>query len=82
MLWLTGNKDVEVRPDKRLLFCSNDLQNFVDVGLGNLVAGVWHRGMTLTLAYESLTFLSLGWYLDDLVIDHTIRQRYCGEKRQ
>ena len=82
MFRLAGHEDVEVRPDKGLLFCSNDLQYLVDVGLGNLVAGVWHGGMALALANESLTFLSLGWYLDDLVIDHTIRQRYCGEKRQ
>ena len=82
MFWPTGNEDVEVRPDKGLLFCSNDLQYLVDVCLGYLVAGVWHGGMAFALANESLTFLSLGWYLDDLVIDHTIRQGYGGEKRQ
>ena len=64
------------------MFCSNDLQNLVDVSLGNLVAGVWHGGMALALANESLTFLSLGWYLNDLVIDHTVRQGYCREERQ
>ena len=38
--------------------------------------------MALALSYQSLTFLSLGWYLDDLVVDHTVRQGYCGEERQ
>lgn len=64
------------------MFCSNDLQHLVDICFGYLVARVWHRGMALAFAYESLTFLSLGWYLDDLVIDHTIRQGYGGEERQ
>ena len=72
MLRFTRHEDIEVSPDKGFLLCGNHLQYLIDVCLGNLVAGVWHGGMALALTYQSLTFLTLRWYLYHLVIDHTI----------
>ena len=82
MLRLTGHEDIEVRPDECLLLRGNHLQYFIDVCLGQFVAGVWHRGMALALTNQSLTFLSLGWYLNHLVINHTVCQWHSSEKRQ
>ena len=82
VLLLTGHKNIEVRPDHRLLFGGNNLQHLVNVGLGNLVAGVWHRGMALRLSNQPLTLPALLGYLYHLVINHTVCQGHRGEERQ
>ena len=82
MLRLAGHKDIEVRPDHRLLLRGNDFQHLVNVGLGKFVAGVWHRGMALRLTNQPLAFLTLRWYLNHLVIDHTVCQWYSSKERQ
>ena len=82
MLRLTGHEDIEVRPDHRLLLRSNHFQHLINVGFGEFVAGVWHRGMALALTNQPLALLALGRYLYHLVIDHTIGQWYSSKERQ
>ena len=74
VLLLTRHKDIEVRPDHRLLLCGDDLQHLVDISLGNLVAWVRHRGMTFRLTNQPLSLPALGRNLYHLIIDHTVHQ--------
>ena len=82
MFRLTGHKDVEVRPDHRLLLCCDNLQHLIDVGLGNFVTWVWHRGMAFALTDKPLALPALCRYLNHLIINHTISQRNIREERQ
>jgi len=76
-----ADHDIEVRVHQQLAVDSKLVQHGLDVGLGDLVAGVRHGTVALGLALELSQELTLGRDLDDLVIDDTVGVGDGGEER-
>lgn len=82
MLQGTADEDIEVRIDDELGVRGDDIEDILDVGLGDAVAGVGHGAMALGLALQLPEQLSLLGNLHDLVVDDAVRIGNLGQEGQ
>ena len=82
LLCLAAHKQVEVGIDEQLAVLGEHVEDGLDVGLGNLVAGVGHGTVALGLGLQLAEELALLWDLDDLVVDDAVGIRYLTEEGQ
>ena len=81
-LGLAAHQQVEVGIDEQLAVLGEHVEDGLDVGLGNLVAGVGHGAVALGLALQLAEELTLLWDLDDLVVDDAVGVRNLTEEGQ
>ena len=82
LIGLAAHQKVEVGVDEQLAVLGEHVEDCLDVGLGNLVAGVGHGAVALGLGLEFPQQFSLLGDLDDLVVDDTVGVRYLAEEGQ
>ena len=82
LIGLAAHQKVEVGVDEQLAVLGEHVEDCLDVGLGNLVAGVGHGAVALGFGLELSQQFSLLWDLDDLVVYDAVGVGYLTEEGQ
>ena len=82
LIGLAAHQQVEVGIDEQLAVLGENVKDSLNVGLGNLVAGVGHGAVTLGFTLELSQQFSLLGDLDDLVVDNAVGVGYLTEEGQ
>ena len=77
---LATHEQVEVGIDEQFAVLGENVKDGLNVGLGNLVAGVGHGTVALGFGLQFAEELALLWDLDDLVVDNAVGIGYLAEK--